>query len=247
MQGAAADRRRHHEPAPHEPADRSRLSRAGRPRRRRQPCLERDRQPDVARPARRVPPPTSKVDYAPGRRVAQPGRPSSATAISIDQARANRFRPTFDATTVTAPTFTGLRVFDDYDVAELVPYIDWTPFFRTWGIRSRFPEVLTDPEFADAARPLYDDALGDARQDRERPLVPPEGGRRHLAGQRRNRRRRRRHRRVRRRHREPTCSPRCTASASRQHAPATGRTTASPTSSHRSTRGSWTSWACPRW
>ena len=50
-------------------------------------------------------------------------------------------------------------MFDDYDVAELVPYIDWTPFFRTWGIRSRFPEVLTDPEFADAARPLYDDAL----------------------------------------------------------------------------------------
>ena len=43
------------------------------------------------------------------------------------------------------------RVFDDYDVAELVPYIDWTPFFRTWGIRSKFPEVLTDPEFADAA------------------------------------------------------------------------------------------------
>ena len=60
---------------------------------------------------------------------------------------------------MTAPTFTGLRVFDDYDVAELVPYIDWTPFFRTWGIRSRFPEVLTDPEFAEAARPLYDDAL----------------------------------------------------------------------------------------
>ena len=79
--------------------------------------------------------------------------------VSIEQARGNRFQPTFDETTITAPTFTGLRVFDDYDVAELVPYIDWTPFFRTWGIRSRFPEVLTDPEFAEAARPLYDDAI----------------------------------------------------------------------------------------
>ncbi|TFH16416.1 MAG: methionine synthase, partial [Acidimicrobiales bacterium] len=79
--------------------------------------------------------------------------------VSIEVARANRLDATFDDTTVTEPTFVGTRVFDDYDVAELVPYIDWTPFFRTWGIRSKFPEVLTDPEFADAARPLYDDAL----------------------------------------------------------------------------------------
>ena len=78
--------------------------------------------------------------------------------VSIDVARANRLDATFDDTTITEPTFVGTRVFDDYDVAELVPYIDWTPFFRTWGIRSKFPEVLTDPEFADAARPLYDDA-----------------------------------------------------------------------------------------
>jgi 5-methyltetrahydrofolate--homocysteine methyltransferase len=79
--------------------------------------------------------------------------------VSIDVARANRLAATFDDTTITEPTFVGTRVFDDYDVAELVPYIDWTPFFRTWGIRSKFPEVLTDPEFADAAKPLYDDAL----------------------------------------------------------------------------------------
>jgi 5-methyltetrahydrofolate--homocysteine methyltransferase len=79
--------------------------------------------------------------------------------VSLDVARANRLAAVFDDTTVTEPTFVGVRVFDDYDVAELVPYIDWTPFFRTWGIRSKFPEVLTDPEFAEAARPLYDDAL----------------------------------------------------------------------------------------
>ncbi|MGB7879153.1 MAG: vitamin B12 dependent-methionine synthase activation domain-containing protein [Ilumatobacteraceae bacterium] len=79
--------------------------------------------------------------------------------VSIDVARANRLQPVFDSSTITEPTFIGTQVFDEYDVAELVPYIDWTPFFRTWGIRSKFPEVLTDPEFADAARPLYDDAL----------------------------------------------------------------------------------------
>jgi 5-methyltetrahydrofolate--homocysteine methyltransferase len=79
--------------------------------------------------------------------------------VSIDVARANRLQPVFDSSTITGPRFIGTQVFDEYDVAELVPYIDWTPFFRTWGIRSKFPEVLTDPEFADAARPLYDDAL----------------------------------------------------------------------------------------
>ena len=79
--------------------------------------------------------------------------------VTLDVARANRLDATFDDTTITEPTFVGTRVFDDYDVAELVPYIDWTPFFRTWGIRSKFPEVLTDPEFAEAAKPLYDDAL----------------------------------------------------------------------------------------
>ena len=78
--------------------------------------------------------------------------------VTLDVARANGPDLVFDDTTITEPTFTGTRVFDDYDVAELVPYIDWTPFFRTWGIRSKFPEVLTDPEFAEAAKPLYDDA-----------------------------------------------------------------------------------------
>jgi 5-methyltetrahydrofolate--homocysteine methyltransferase len=79
--------------------------------------------------------------------------------VTLDVARANRLQATFDDTTVVEPSFVGTRVFDDYDVAELVPYIDWTPFFRTWGIRGTFPDVLTDPELADAARPLYDDAL----------------------------------------------------------------------------------------
>jgi 5-methyltetrahydrofolate--homocysteine methyltransferase len=79
--------------------------------------------------------------------------------VTLDVARANRLELDFDDTTITPPSFVGTRVFDSYDVAELVPYIDWTPFFRTWGIRGKYPEVLTDPTYADAARPLFDDAL----------------------------------------------------------------------------------------
>jgi 5-methyltetrahydrofolate--homocysteine methyltransferase len=78
--------------------------------------------------------------------------------VSIVDARANGGRLTFDESTVTAPTFTGARTFDHIDLADLVPYIDWTPFFHTWGLRGRYPTILNDKEFGEAARPLFDDA-----------------------------------------------------------------------------------------
>ncbi len=77
--------------------------------------------------------------------------------VSIDEARANSGRFVFDETTVVAPTFTGVRTFDGIDVADLVPYIDWTPFFHAWGLRGRHPAILTDPELGGAAGPLFDD------------------------------------------------------------------------------------------
>jgi len=77
--------------------------------------------------------------------------------VTIDVARQNAGRFTFDATTVVPPTFTGVRTFDTIDVAELVPYIDWTPFFQTWGLRGRHPAILTDPEMGTAAQTLFDD------------------------------------------------------------------------------------------
>ena len=99
-----------------------------------------------------------RADYE--RVVSSHGRATTERdRVPIDVARENRLALVFDESTVSRPSFVGTRVFDPYDVAELVPYIDWTPFFRTWGIRGRFPGVLTDPEFADAARPLYDDAI----------------------------------------------------------------------------------------
>ena len=77
--------------------------------------------------------------------------------VSIHDARANSGRLVFDASTVVAPSYTGVRTFDEIDVAELVPYIDWTPFFHAWGLRGRYPAILTDPELGGAAQPLFDD------------------------------------------------------------------------------------------
>jgi 5-methyltetrahydrofolate--homocysteine methyltransferase len=80
------------------------------------------------------------------------------TRLPLAKARANALKLDFASYEPPKPTFTGTRVFRTYDVAELVPYIDWTPFFRTWELRGRYPELLDDPEQGAAARQLYEDA-----------------------------------------------------------------------------------------
>ena len=78
--------------------------------------------------------------------------------MSLDDARGNGATLTFDASTVVAPASTGVRTFDEIDVADLVEYIDWTPFFHVWGLRGRYPAILDDGVLGEAARPLFDDA-----------------------------------------------------------------------------------------
>ena len=78
--------------------------------------------------------------------------------LTLADARTNAGSFTFDATTVVAPSFTGVRTIDDVDLAELARYIDWTPFFFAWGLRGQYPAILDDPEMGEAARPLWDDA-----------------------------------------------------------------------------------------
>jgi 5-methyltetrahydrofolate--homocysteine methyltransferase len=79
--------------------------------------------------------------------------------LSIADARANRYRPDFQACPPVRPSFLGVRSFDDWDLADLVPYIDWTPFFSTWEMKGAFPAILDDDRYGEAARALYDDAL----------------------------------------------------------------------------------------
>ena len=50
------------------------------------------------------------------------------------------------------------QVFEDYDLAELAKYIDWTPFFQTWELRGRYPAILEDEKQGEAARALWADA-----------------------------------------------------------------------------------------
>ncbi|MGE0195179.1 MAG: vitamin B12 dependent-methionine synthase activation domain-containing protein, partial [Methylocystis sp.] len=78
--------------------------------------------------------------------------------VPLAQARANGFRIDWAGYEPIRPSFAGARAFASYDVGELVPYIDWTPFFQAWEFRGRYPALLDDPERGEAARTLYDDA-----------------------------------------------------------------------------------------
>jgi len=78
--------------------------------------------------------------------------------LKLAAARANAVKIDFAAKPPKKPTFLGVKSFDDYDLAELVAYIDWTPFFQTWELAGRFPAILDDPKVGEAARALYDDA-----------------------------------------------------------------------------------------
>lgn len=78
--------------------------------------------------------------------------------ISIEEARANRFPIDWNKTEIVKPTFIGNKVFDNYPLAELVEFIDWTPFFISWEMKGSYPKILKDPTRGEEASKLFADA-----------------------------------------------------------------------------------------
>ena len=78
--------------------------------------------------------------------------------VPIERARANAMKIDWANYDPPKPAFIGTRVFGTYDVAELVPFIDWTPFFQTWELKGRFPAILDDEKQGAVARQLYEEA-----------------------------------------------------------------------------------------
>ena len=79
--------------------------------------------------------------------------------ITLNAARDNKFVIDWAAYTPPKPSFLGARAFADYDLAELVPYIDWTPFFQAWELNGRYPAILRDNKVGAEAQKLFNDAL----------------------------------------------------------------------------------------
>ena len=85
-------------------------------------------------------------------------RDSEANQHPLAEARANGFSGDWTSYIPPTPSFLGVQTFDSYDLAELTSYIDWTPFFRTWELAGKYPDILDDPTVGSAARELFKDA-----------------------------------------------------------------------------------------
>lgn len=82
------------------------------------------------------------------------GRSRDKDFLSIEEARKNKLQLAFNP---VQPNVTGVQTIEP-ELSELVPYIDWTPFFRTWDLHGRYPNILTDDVVGEQAQILYADA-----------------------------------------------------------------------------------------
>jgi 5-methyltetrahydrofolate--homocysteine methyltransferase len=78
--------------------------------------------------------------------------------ISIEAARKNKWQLDWDNYTPPKPSFIGVKVFKDYDLSELRAYLDWTPFFSTWELHGKYPNILEDKIVGEEAKKVFKDA-----------------------------------------------------------------------------------------
>ena len=92
--------------------------------------------------------------------------------VPLDTARKRRTPIEWRAEDVAVPEFTGVRVLEDFPIAELRELIDWTPFFHTWGLKGVYPRILDDARQGSEARKLFDDANAMLdRMTQEKPIT----------------------------------------------------------------------------
>jgi len=91
-------------------------------------------------------------------REAHATRTAKSNLTSVSAARKNRVPLDWSTFEPATPRDPGIHVFDNYPLAELVDYIDWSPFFDAWEMKGRYPEVLDDPTVGEQATILFDEA-----------------------------------------------------------------------------------------
>ena len=98
-----------------------------------------------------------KDDYAAFRKNFQK-RKDSKTYISLADARAQKFKTDWGSNPPVTPKQLGVHTIDQQDLSVLVDYIDWSPFFRSWDLHGKYPDILTDDVVGEQAKSLFEDA-----------------------------------------------------------------------------------------
>ncbi len=112
--------------------------------------LDRERRPAFMEETRR--------EYA-ELRDRRAGRVQKTALLTIEEARARGFNGGWPKYTPPTPASPGIHLLNDISVADLRPYIDWTPFFKTWELHGTYPEIMEDELVGETARTLIDEAM----------------------------------------------------------------------------------------
>ncbi len=83
---------------------------------------------------------------------------STRKLLTYPEAKAKAWASSSNGSSIAVPEFLGIRVLDPVPLEEIVPYVDWTPFFHAWELRGVYPDILDRPGVGEAARELFDNA-----------------------------------------------------------------------------------------
>lgn len=98
-----------------------------------------------------------KLDYADFRQKFL-NRGKHKEYLTLAEARKNKYRLDWSKATIVEPKTLGIQMIEDFDLRELVPYIDWSPFFRSWELHGKYPDILEDEVVGKQATELFADA-----------------------------------------------------------------------------------------
>ncbi len=85
-------------------------------------------------------------------------RGKTKSYVTLKQARKNKFQIDWDTAKLVKPKEMGIQVLKQLSLKELLPFIDWSPFFRSWDLHGKYPAILTDKVVGEQATQLYNDA-----------------------------------------------------------------------------------------
>ncbi|RAJ10142.1 methionine synthase [Arenibacter echinorum] len=98
-----------------------------------------------------------KLDYADFRQKFL-NRGKHKEYLTLEAARKNKYQLDWSKAEIVKPKTLGIQMIEDFDLNELVPYIDWSPFFRSWELHGKYPDILEDEVVGKQATELFADA-----------------------------------------------------------------------------------------
>lgn len=93
--------------------------------------------------------------------------------ISVNEARKRKYKIDWDTSSIVKPNALGTQVLQQLSLKELLPFIDWRPFFISWDLHGKYPEILTDKVVGEQATQLFEDAQGMLKEIIAKQLLKP--------------------------------------------------------------------------